>query len=81
MQAMILCGRTESGGRSNESAYYDEGAEERRVYRREDSRPLPYPLNHDSISAILLELLPGMSKAVEICYDCWKVDCVDLSKM
>ncbi len=72
MQAIIIRGRAESDG-PNETAYLDEGTEERRVHRRDDSRPLPYPLNHESISAILLDLQPGMSKAVEICYDCWKV--------
>jgi hypothetical protein len=74
MQAMVFCGRTESDVLS-ESAYHEEGTEERRAHRRDYSRPLPQPLSHESISSVQLELQPGMSKAVEICYDCWKVHC------
>jgi hypothetical protein len=71
MQTMNLRGRTDDGHR--ESAWIHEGCEERRADHRDESRPLPQPLDHQSISSILLELQPGMSKAVEICYDCWKV--------
>ena len=46
---------------------------EHRGNRRDESRPLPQPLDFESIPSTLLELQPGMSKAVEICYDCWKV--------
>ena len=45
----------------------------RHEHRREESRNLPHPLNNHALASILVELQPGMSKAVEICYDCWKV--------
>ena len=45
----------------------------RHEHRREESRNLPHPLDNHALASILVELQPGMSKAVEICYDCWKV--------
>jgi hypothetical protein len=39
----------------------------------DESRPLPLPLESSTLPAVLLELQPGMAKAVDICFECWKV--------
>jgi hypothetical protein len=49
------------------------GPVEHRIHRRDEIRALPLPLSDQALSSTLVELQPGMSKAVEICYDCWKV--------